>query len=122
MDRVAFWFLFACVPVRLLQVLVLAISTQKDINGEFYEESRITFTLLLILQSIGFFLSDFMKRETTTLGFEKWWYSSVHGLTFLLTAVAVSLEFQYSFVILLTDLLCSILAWYNHHYKLKLTK
>lgn len=116
MDRVAFWFLLACVPVRLLQVLLLAISTQKDITNEFYDEFRMSFMVLLIIQSFGFFLSDFMKRETTTLGFEKWWYSSIHGFTFAVTAAAVALEFEYAFVILLIDVIYGTLSWYNNHY------
>lgn len=117
MDEVTYLFLFFCIPLRILEVIALAIIMQKDLVGEHYESFKITFGAILSIQATGFFASDILGREQSVLGRKKWWISTLNGIFFLMALIALIIEFEYAFVFLIVDVIYGFFSWIKHHYK-----
>lgn len=116
METTTLYFWFLCIPLRLMEVLVLAIIMQESIVEEYYENLRITMAVILAMQTAGFFISDAIKRENSVLGDDKWWISSIHGVLYGITFILVVAKLEYAFVVLLVDVIYGSLNWINHHY------
>lgn len=116
MEKASFYFWFLCIPLRLIEVLIIAIIMRKDIVNEYYNNLRVTIAVILALQTTGFFVSDAIKRETSVLGDKKWWISSIHGVFYALTFTLVIAKFEYAFVVLLVDVIYGGLNWIHHNY------
>ena len=98
-----------CVPLRIGMVLLVAL---------LYDEFKYVLITILSIQIAGFLLSDILKREKTALNNDKWWTSTHHAFLYGLTVLGLSLEWKFSFIILLIDVFYGVTNWTIHH-KLK---
>lgn len=116
MEKTKLLFLFACVPMRILEIVAVALIMEPSISKDLYDPFRFALIFILAFQSIGFFYSDLTKREYGAFGNKRWWNSAAHGAFFLAACLGVIFKLEETYVILIFDFLFGLWGWYVKYY------
>lgn len=108
-----FLFIFVCIIIRLLFVLIA-----KYINPKYLSYLG----ALSLIPSLGFiiiYLGDFRKTGPEVFGEYIWWnhLRPIHGVLYLLFALLAFKKNKYSWIPLLIDVIIGLIAFLFYHLK-----
>ena len=106
-------FIFGCVVVRLLLVVLAKNISHKNLQLLGY---------ICLIPAVGFltlYLGDFRKTGIEVMGSEIWWNElrPVHGIMYLLFAIYAIKKKDFAWVILLVDVCIGLSAFLVYHYQ-----
>lgn len=111
MDKVILYFLFLCIPARILLVLLA-----KYINVK-YLPIMGTITLIPAIGFISIYLLDLRKKGIESNG-KIWWNDMrpIHGSLYLLFSIYAIKSFDKAWLVLLIDALLGLGLFINKHF------
>ena len=111
MDKTIYYFIFFCLPARLLLALLA-----KKIESKYLP----IMGLFTIFISISFFI-NFIKNKDSDKGFfgnYVWWnnYRLIHSFSYALFSIQALLKYKNAWIILLVDALLGLLFFINKYF------
>ena len=107
-EKVTLLFLFVCIPLRILEVVLIAL---------YAETLRIPIIIILSLQSLGFGISSAVRGKYGSLGQTRWWSSLFHCIMFGATCLSFILKVKGSWIILAIDVSCGFFGFIIYHFQ-----
>ena len=109
-QKTIVYFIFGCVLIRSSFVLIA-----KKIDND-----KLPYLgYLALIPAFGFAYSYFIKsRDTNMFGLNAWWHNLriVHSLLYLLFAIYAIQKKEFSYLVLLIDVLIGVISFSMHHF------